>query len=287
MEWRVSQQHGGVRCEAGLDALPLLVLVYTPDGTLVMGNTAAETFWGIPREMAGHLNLRDTPGTDETVRDIERAAQECKLIMVQARKIEMPGRSVLWHDMSFVPFYDEQGTAHHVAIMCFDVTESIERKAVVDRAEHLILTQQARIAELEAAKAEILRQRATIKELSTPLIDVWGGILLLPMMGALTEDRMRNVIERLLPAITQRDTRTTIIDLTGITDIDTQTARQMLDIRSMVTLLGAECVLVGIQSSVAQTLAELDLGLDGIRVFATVSSALERCVGVERGALRK
>lgn len=271
--------------QAGLDAMPILIYVYTAGGLFAAGNAAAEAFWGIPNAaLIGNFNILTNVelGSVESVhvQNFQRAVRERVSVTSKAAQIEFNGRQdKVWHDMTTVPLCDEHGTVHYVAILCIDVSESMRRQEAVDRAGNQIVAQQARIAELEAAKAEIQRQRATIEELSTPLIDVWRGIILLPMIGALSRDRMRGVVERLLPAIAERKARTTIIDLTGIPQLDTDTARQLLQIRSMVALLGAECVLAGIQAPVARTLAGLELDLGGVQVFSTLSSALECCVG--------
>lgn len=267
--------------QAGLDAIPILIYIYTADGLLAAGNAAAETFWRIPNAaLIGKFNILDRAVDNEadSVRIFRQVVRERVPVTLKATRVEFNG-IIVWHDMTIVPLCDDQGLVHYIAYLCIDVSESVRRQQDVARAEDQIVTQQARITELEAAKAEIQRQRATIEELSAPLIDVWPQTILLPMIGTLSRDRMRRVVERLLPGIVERKAKTAIIDLTGIPEFDADTARQLLQIRSMIALLGAECVLAGIQAPVARTLAGLELDLGGVHVFATLSSALERCVG--------
>src|SRR6185295_4360153 len=70
--------------------------------------------------------------------------------------------------------------------------------------------------ELEEKLFTIARQELAIRELSTPVIEIWNGVLCLPIVGILDPTRSADITEALLRAVTERQTRYAIIDITGI-----------------------------------------------------------------------
>jgi rsbT co-antagonist protein RsbR len=140
------------------------------------------------------------------------------------------------------------------------------------------LSRQSEI-ELEERIATIEQQRAAIAELSTPVMEVWKGILCLPVVGVLDTARSAEMTETLLAAVVQRQTRCCIIDITGIEVMDTGTADHFMRMARAVRLLGADCVLTGINPHIAQTVAHMGLDLEGISLHRTLRDALRRYVG--------
>src|SRR5690606_15012663 len=64
-------------------------------------------------------------------------------------------------------------------------------------------------------------QRAAIRELSTPVIEVLPRILCVPIVGVLDSRRAADLTTTLLDAIVARQARLAIIDITGIDVMDT------------------------------------------------------------------
>ena len=125
-------------------------------------------------------------------------------------------------------------------------------------------------AEAQRLQAEMIAvQAALLADLSTPLIPVLEGIVVLPLIGALDEQRVQRVLETLLQGVGQHHARTAIIDITGAPMVDTQVANVLIQAALAVKLLGAEVVLTGIRPDVAQTL--VGLGVD-LRAIVTHSS---------------
>src|SRR5579859_3503925 len=69
--------------------------------------------------------------------------------------------------------------------------------------------------ELEEKLAMIELQRVAIRELSTPIMEVWEGVLCLPIVGVLDSVRSAEMTETLLRAIMDKKARCAIIDITG------------------------------------------------------------------------
>jgi rsbT co-antagonist protein RsbR len=98
---------------------------------------------------------------------------------------------------------------------------------------------------------------STIRELSTPIIPVYQGILVLPLVGAIDSRRSTEITERLLEGIAAQQADIVIIDITGVSLIDTSTANHLLMTTRAANLLGSRVVLVGMGAEIAQTIVHL------------------------------
>jgi rsbT co-antagonist protein RsbR len=129
--------------------------------------------------------------------------------------------------------------------------------------------------ELESKLETIERQQAAIRELSTPMIEVWSGVLCLPVVGIVDSQRSAEMTEALLETIVTKQARIAIIDITGIDAMDTKTADHFIKMAKAVRLLGAECILSGINPAIAQTLTHIGVDLTGIRTMRNLRDALQ------------
>ena len=137
-------------------------------------------------------------------------------------------------------------------------------------------------AELETQISIIEAQRAAITELSTPIIEVWEGIVCLPVVGVIDSVRSAEMTEALLGAIVSRKARCAIIDITAIEVMDTATADYFLRMARSVRLLGAECLLTGVNPRIAQTIVHMGVELADIATYRDLRSALSAFFGLER-----
>ena len=126
--------------------------------------------------------------------------------------------------------------------------------------------------------ALIAKQRVTIAELATPVIEVWDNVVTLPIVGSVDTERSVEMTERLLRSITTLRTRNVIIDLTGVDVVDTATANHLIRMVRAAQMLGSNCVLTGLSARIAHTLVELDVDLGGIRTLRSLKEALEEIV---------
>ena len=122
--------------------------------------------------------------------------------------------------------------------------------------------------------ATIERQQAAIQELSTPVIEVWTGVLCVPIVGVLDSARATDLTSTLLHTITQKKAPFAIIDITGIEVMDTSTADHFIRMARSVGLLGAKCVLSGIRPNIARTIVHMGIDLTGIDSYRTLRDAL-------------
>lgn len=133
-------------------------------------------------------------------------------------------------------------------------------------------------AELEEKLATIEQQRAAIRELSTPIMEVWDGVLCLPVVGIVDSVRSSQMTDILLQAIGEKRARFAIVDITGIEVMDTRTVDHFVRMAKAVRLLGAECVLTGISPNIAHTMVHMGVDLADVTTHRSLREALKSFV---------
>jgi len=141
--------------------------------------------------------------------------------------------------------------------------------------------------ELEGQIDMIEKQRAAIRELSTPIIEIWPGVLCAPIVGVLDSGRAAEMTNALLSSVVTTKASLAIIDITGIEAMDTQATDHFLRMARAVKLLGSQCSLSGIHPNVARTIVHMGIDLAGVESHRTLREALQRHVKARARALRK
>ena len=119
----------------------------------------------------------------------------------------------------------------------------------------------------------ILRQQQDLLELSTPVVQLWEGILALPLIGTLDSARTQVVMESLLQRIVETGASIAIIDITGVPTVDTLVAQHLLKTVAAARLMGADCIISGIRPQIAQTIVHLGVELSSVVTKATLADA--------------
>jgi rsbT co-antagonist protein RsbR len=130
-------------------------------------------------------------------------------------------------------------------------------------------------AQIAGQAALIAQQRMTISELETPVIQMWDGILALPLVGSLDTARTQEMNEALLQRIVETGSEIVILDITGVPVVDTAVARHLLETVAAARLLGAEVLIVGLAPRIALTLVHLGLDLAGVTTRTTMAKGLQ------------
>jgi rsbT co-antagonist protein RsbR len=134
---------------------------------------------------------------------------------------------------------------------------------------------QEAVAEIERKNREIADRAAlALRELATPIIVVWQGVLALPVIGAVDTERSADMMEALLQRVVSEQATHVVIDITGVSVLDTRTADHFIRMAKAVRLLGASCFLTGISPPIAQTLAQLNVDTSSARTVQRLSDAL-------------
>jgi rsbT co-antagonist protein RsbR len=124
-------------------------------------------------------------------------------------------------------------------------------------------------------RSRIEQQRRTINELQTPVIQVWDGILALPVVGSVDTARAQDMTESLLEKIVDTGSEIVILDITGVPVVDTAVAKHLLETVAAARLLGAEVLIVGLTSRTAITLVHLGVDLGGVITRTTMAKGLQ------------
>lgn len=141
-----------------------------------------------------------------------------------------------------------------------------------------ISEQRRREQELREKLDLIARQQRAIADLSTPIIQIWDGVLTLPLVGLLDAERAADITDRLLSEVTKTRARYAILDLTGVDAVDTATADRLLRIVRALRLLGAQGLLSGMGPLIAQSMVSLGVELAGLASHRTLRDALHACM---------
>lgn len=115
----------------------------------------------------------------------------------------------------------------------------------------------------------------TIEALSTPVVPLLDGIILLPLVGNIDSGRAQQIMEQLLEGVQKHHARVAILDITGIPVVDTHVANSLLRAAQATNLLGAEVILVGIRPEVAQTIVGLGVNLSLLSTTSNLQSGIE------------
>ena len=119
----------------------------------------------------------------------------------------------------------------------------------------------------------IARQQQDLLELSTPVVELWEGVLALPLIGTLDSARTQVVMESLLQAIVDTGSSIAIIDITGVPVVDTLVAQHLLKTVAAARLMGADCIISGIRPQIAQTIVHLGVEISDVITKATLADA--------------
>lgn len=141
---------------------------------------------------------------------------------------------------------------------------------------------------LEATAAALARtledrmaiQAAAISELTTPVMEVWDDVLVLPIVGGVDATRSHEIMDTLLHRIVATGARCAIVDITGVRFVDSHTADSLIKVIQAATLLGTQCVLTGLSPAVAQTLVDIGADLGNIRTMKNLKDGLKHCLRI-------
>jgi anti-anti-sigma regulatory factor len=123
------------------------------------------------------------------------------------------------------------------------------------------------------------RLKRVIAELSTPILPVADGVLVVPLIGTIDAERAQRTTEQVLEVIVARQAETLLIDVTGVAQVDAFVVDQLLKVVRTAGLLGARSYIVGVNAALARTFVELGLDVRGLQTFSDLQSALAAMLG--------
>lgn len=139
---------------------------------------------------------------------------------------------------------------------------------------------------LQEKESAISAQEQALRETSTPITEIWDGVLTLPIIGALDSSRTMLVMEALLNRIATDHAKVVVMDLTGVKNIDSQVSHHLIQMVRAIQLMGSEAIITGIRPEIARALISLNIDMSDITTRASLSDGLKeafRRMGIHVG----
>ena len=133
-------------------------------------------------------------------------------------------------------------------------------------------------AEKQAQREVELQQRRMIDELSTPVIELWDHLLMLPIIGSIDSERANQITESLLQAVLDKQATVAVLDVTGVPIIDTDVATHLLKTVRAAQMMGAEVIITGFSADAARTLTQLGVDLSSVRTSGALKQGVAQAL---------
>jgi rsbT co-antagonist protein RsbR len=128
----------------------------------------------------------------------------------------------------------------------------------------------------QESREELMReQQRAFMEVSVPVVRIWDRIIMIPLVGMLDFSRTQQMMETMLTALEDYQSKVAIMDISGIPVVDTLVARHLITAASAARLMGAECIITGIRARISQTLVQLGVDLSGFITRTTLADGLQ------------
>ncbi len=130
----------------------------------------------------------------------------------------------------------------------------------------------------ERSNRALEAQTQLLAEMSTPVTQIWDGVLFLPVVGIIDSRRARDIMTNSLEEISSTRATQFIMDISGVAVVDTAVANYLIRITRATRLMGCSTTISGVSPAIAQTIVELGIDVDGVDTTATMQDALAGAV---------
>ena len=224
----------------------------TLEGTVVSWNLAAERMYGYAaREIVGRsINTLVPPNrSEETMQILERVKRGEHVDHFETVRVRKDDLCINV-SLTVSPIKDESGRVIGASTIARDITEQKKlREALTQRAKEIL-------------------------DVSTPVLQVWEGVVVAPFIGTLDTQRAEQFTERLLERIVETNSSVALLDVTGVPAMDTRTAQHLIETIAALRLLGAQAVLTGVRPAIAQMLTHLGINLTDVVTRSSLAAGL-------------
>lgn len=236
------------------------IIFLAPDGSVLTWNSAAQRLKGwTSEEIIGQHFSRFYPPEDvasgKTATELRVAAQEGRF-EDEGWRVRKDGTR-FWANVVITALRDKSGELRGFGKVTRDLTERRQ------------------------AEEKIKRQAHEIFEMAVvPVVQVWEGIVLVPLIGTLDSQRTQQLMERLLNRVAEVGSSVALVDITGVPTVDTQTAQHLVETIAAVRLLGADVVLTGVRPAIAQALVHLGIDLSSVTTRSSLAGGLRMALNM-------
>jgi rsbT co-antagonist protein RsbR len=132
----------------------------------------------------------------------------------------------------------------------------------------------------EIVNKKIAAQTSSLMEMSTPVTQLWTGLLFLPIVGLIDSKRAQDIMNNSLVKISETNSQCFILDISGVAVVDTAVANHLIKITKAAKLMGCESIISGVSPNIAQTIVELGIDIGDISTTSDMKGALENAFRV-------
>lgn len=230
---------------------------------LLAAMTPDEIFSEVTAVYDNYVDTLET-GSVETLQAYARDLSE-RIIPRGVQTHEVLGIVLLLRDVLARSLFEKYQTDPDLLNRIFDAYEPAANRIAVT----------VGVSFVEERERIIRQQQEAIRELSTPVLQVRERLLILPIIGVLDSLRARQLTEQLLAAIRTNRARVVVIDITGVPAIDLTVANHLVQTVRACGLMGADVIVTGLSSEIAQTLVTLGVELGSIRTTGDLQGGIE------------
>jgi methyl-accepting chemotaxis protein len=163
------------------------------------------------------------------------------------KRIAKDGKEV-WLQASYNPIFDIEGNALKIVKFASDITLDVQKRSLA------------------------------MLEMATPVTKIWDGVLFAPIVGIVDSKRSVDIMEKALSSIVEARARVLMLDISGVSVVDTAVANHLIKIAKAAVLMGCQTIISGISPAIAQTITELGIELGSIQTTSTIESALREAI---------
>ncbi|NOK63450.1 MAG: hypothetical protein GFH25_541276n11 [Chloroflexi bacterium AL-N10] len=247
-ELRMTQQ----RLQSIIDNIPMVLFGINTEGVFTLSEGKGLINLGLESGqvvgMPAKNIYKDIP---EVLDDLDRATQGGEFTVSR----NVGGVSF---ETWYTPMHDQNGQLLGTTGVSMDITARVKAEQEQRQLQEQIISTQA----------------SALAELTTPIIPISDAIVVMPLIGLIDSLRAQHIMDTLLEGITKQRAQIAILDITGMSVVDTQVANALIQVAQAVQLLGARVILTGIRPEIAQTIVGLGINLRGIATHSTLQEGI-------------
>ena len=256
--------------ESVIDSIPDMVFTVNPMGEITYANKAVLEF--------GHTRSRDVLGRPflEVAKETGLLNQESsRYINRQLKHQPLIGSAQGDFEAELTDSSGKTRVASYSTVTIESPTgESLGDVVIVSDITHQKQVEKALLESESKLKDMAGTLQITHNELSVPVVQLWDKVLALPLIGAIDAERAQDIMETLLHKVVDTQSELVILDLTGISSIDTEIINSLLRTVKATKFLGTECIITGVKPNIAQAMLSLGFDNEGFTIKRTLQDGL-------------
>lgn len=271
MERTAALRESETRFRTQMEQSPFSTQIFRPDGSLLSSNQAFCTLWGASQAeveyLIEHYNILQDQQLEVTgLMPFIKSAfagnyAETPPILYDPHQTGVASHMDLkakWVVAYVWPVKDKDGNLQQVVLMHQDITERKQADAEREQLQQQVID----------------AQRQALQELSTPIIPLMDGIIVMPLIGAIDTLRSRDIMRALLNGISDYKAKIAILDITGVPIVDSGVADHLNRTIQAARLKGAQTIVTGISDAVAEAIVDLGIDWENIETLQNLQTGL-------------